>query len=339
MHPARPMLQAHFYSSTGKRELAQAICSLSSTPKGECLHISQLWCLVVNGSTMVTCSRQNITALCGETIAKSVSPISQHQVQLKVNMGSDRSWMIPVTPETSWPQFLASFGEKVAGMEAQGASAMFEYNKQAVDGKLWHEIIETAKASTVELTMHGVQFHVKEEDEQMIENQTEVEDEEELSAGADDGPVETVSEPDRGISPAPQSVEPTASIPLEPNLTLQLFKHVGGTAEMRKLADSLHKILLSNERHNENTAYRQCPKAKPSDITTWLRSDSRRAETTLDSRESLMLRKPKRRIVLVAKYMFYLFWPVDFEHPMTERFWGALRRILSRDDEFYVEVR
>ena len=115
MHPARPMLQAQFYSATGERELAQAVTSLPTTPNKECLHISQLWCLVVNGSTMVTCSRQSLDALCGETIKRTASTIPEASIHIKVNMGNDRSWMIPVTPETSWPSFLAFFGEKVAG--------------------------------------------------------------------------------------------------------------------------------------------------------------------------------------------------------------------------------
>ena len=64
---------------------------------------------------MVTCSRQSLDALCGETISRTVSTIPGDNICIKVNMGGDRSWRIPVTSETSWPSFLAFFGEKVAG--------------------------------------------------------------------------------------------------------------------------------------------------------------------------------------------------------------------------------
>lgn len=344
LHPARPMLQANFYSSTHKRELAQAIGTLPTTPNGECVHVSQLWCLVVNGSTMVTCSRLSSDALCGETITKQIisAAITDDQIRLKVSMGNDRSWMIPITPGTSWPSFLAFFGEKVAGMEAQGASAKFEYNKQPVDGKVWHDLIQAARESPIELTMQDVQFHVQEADEQMVEDQ----------AGAEDSDDGTIDSPDQEytvqtvtIEPSPDPSDPprviyptkTKSMPLEPDNNLHLFKHGGSSSDMRELADSLHKILLSNERTKENEAYRQCPKAKASDIALWLASDGKPANRSVRSKGSPLLRKPKRRIVLVAKYLFCLFWPLDFEHSMTDQFWGALSKILNREDEFYVE--
>jgi hypothetical protein len=342
MHPARPLLQAYFYSSTQKRELAQAIASLSSTPSGQCLHVSQLWCLVVNGSTMVTCSQLPMDALCGETIKQTVSPISDHNIRIKVSMGNDRSWDIPVTSETSWPSFLAFFGEKVAGMEAQGASAKFEYNKQTIDGKLWHELLDTAKCSAVELMMKDVRFHVQEADEQMIEHQPVYEDGEGMASGAGTEQVATneiVGQPNQGSPDSSRPFKGGPSMPSEPSANLQIFEHVGSTSDMHNLADSLHRVLLSNERNKENTAYRQCPTAKLGDITSWLSADSRPAERSIRSQSSLSLRIPKRRIVLVAKYLFHLFWPMDFKHAMTDKFWGALSKILNREDEFYVEVR
>lgn len=332
MHPARPMLQAHFYSSSGKRELAQAITTLPSTPRGECLHLSQLWCLVVNGSTLVTCSRQSIDALCGDTVTRTLGSGVDDKPRIEVSMGSDRSWSIPVTSDTSWPSFLALFGEKVAGMEAQGASAEFEYNKQTIDGTSWREVLDAAKTSSVELTMRDVRFHITDADEQMIEQQIEPDGDDDTTAAAED--ENTADDSGGDIA---QLDRPT-SMPREHSANLQLFSHIGSITEMRGVADSLHKILLSNERTKENAAYRQCPKAKLADITAWLSSDSRREERHLRSKESRVLRKLKRRIVIVGKYLFNMFFPMDFEHAITDKYWGALSKILNREDEFYAEV-
>ena len=342
MHPARPLLQAYYYSSTQKRELAQAIASLPSTPNGQCVHVSQLWCLVVNGSTMVTCSRLSVDALCGETIKQTVSRTTDDSTRIKVNMGNERSWNIPITPETSWPSFLAFFGEKVAGMEAQGASAKFEYNKQTIDSKLWREFVEAAKNSAVELMIKDVRFYVQETDEQMVEDEPEFDDGDDIAIGVGSKAIatrENEAEPDRDSASPPPPGQFRTSMSPDPKANLQLFKHVGSTSDMHSLADSLHKILLSNPRTKENTAYRQCPTSKLGDITSWLSADSRPAERAVRSKGSLLLRKSKRRIVLVAKYLFHLFWPVNFKHAMTDKFWGALSKILSREDEFYVEVR
>ena len=342
MHPVRPLLEAYYYSSTQKRELAQAITSLPSTPDGQCLHVSQVWCLVVNGTTMITCSRLSSDALCGETIKQAVSSISDDSARIKVSLGTDRSWNVPVTSEMSWPSFLSLFGEKVAGMEAQGASAKFEYNMQTIDSKLWHELVEAAKSSTVELTMRDVQFHVQEADEQMVEDNPEPDEGDDIVAGAgkeDISSRQSIAEQARDSPGPPQAIKRIASMRSEPTAALQIFKHTGNASDMHSLANSLHKILLSNPRTTENTGYRQCPRAKVDAISSWLSADLRPAERSIRSRGSLLLRKQKRRVALLVKYLFHLFWPIDFEHVMIDKFWGALSKILNREDEFFVEVR
>jgi hypothetical protein len=227
-------------------------------------------------------------------------------------------------------------------VEAQGVSTKFEYNKQSIDGKLWRELLEVAKTSTVELAMQDVKFHAKGEDEQLIDVQLETDNDEEDTMVAAEGKESTTQENiavlDRHVSSSPQPIKPSASTPLEPSTNLHLFKHVGSTSDMRKLADGLHKILLVNDRPTENTAYRQCPKAKLVDIASWLSSDTRRTQRSFTSKGSLLLRKPKRRIVHLTKYVFDLFWPTDFEHTMIDRFWGALYKILNKEDEYYTEV-
>ena len=99
--------------------------------------MSQIWCLIVNGSSMITCSRMSVSQLCDRTIKQASAPKDDDHVRIKVSMGSDRSWHIPIQSETSWPWFLSIFGEKVAGMEAQGASARFEYDNHTIDSRLW----------------------------------------------------------------------------------------------------------------------------------------------------------------------------------------------------------
>jgi hypothetical protein len=227
-------------------------------------------------------------------------------------------------------------------VEAQGISTKFEYNKQSIDGKLWRELLEVAKTTTVELAMQDVKFHAKGEDEKLIDVQLETDHNEEDTIVGAEGKESTTQENiaglDRRVSSSSQPIKPSTSMPLEPSNNLHLFKHVGSTSDMRKLAGGLHKILLANERPTENTAYRQCPKAKLGDIASWLSSDTRRTPQSFTSKDSILLRKPKRRVVLLAKYVFDLFWPTDFEHAMTDRFWGALYKILNREDEFYTEV-
>lgn len=290
---------------------------------------------------MVTCCRMSLDKLCGEAIIQTTAPPPNKSIHIKVSVGSDRSWLIPVTTETSWPAFLAMFGEKVAGMEAQGASPKFEYNKQAIDGKLWHDLVEIAQTSTVELIMRDVLFHVKDADMQManehatrdvIENPTEgVQEGETVSQDA----ASRVLSSERTLS---QFGKPTASTPFEPSQTLQLFKHLGSTSQMRDLADRLHDVLMANDRSRENGAYERCQASKAAHISSWLASNRQQGVDEGQSKEARLLRKSKRRIILLAKYLFCIFWPLDFEHPLIDKFWGALHQIAMREDEFYSQV-
>ena len=49
MHPLRPILQAQFYATSRQRELMQVITRVPGTPEGHCLHLSQIWVLIING--------------------------------------------------------------------------------------------------------------------------------------------------------------------------------------------------------------------------------------------------------------------------------------------------
>lgn len=137
MHPIRPLLQSHFNSTSQARELAQAITSMPSTPKGDCVHIAQLWCLIVDGTTLVTCSPVSLDALCGEVIKQKPAPAIDDIAQIRVSLGRDRSWLIPVTRDTSWPTFLSLFGDQIGDLETEGSSIAFEYNGEAVDRTVW----------------------------------------------------------------------------------------------------------------------------------------------------------------------------------------------------------
>ena len=290
---------------------------------------------------MVTCSRLSLEALCGEDIRQTTTPPPHSNIPIKITMGSDRSWLIPISPDTSWPAFLSLFGETISGIESQGASAKFEYNNRIIDGKLWHDLVETAKSSSVELLVRDVQFHVTDADLEML-------NEEAIMGGAEDTTLETTDDERPGEEsvlaatrnePATfESITLTAPTPFKPGQRLQLFKHVGSAIDMYGLADRLHDILLNNNRSKENVAYRRCPGAKASNISSWLASNSQQVDAEGRSTRPSLLTKPKRRIVMLAKYLFCMFWPLTFEHPMTEKFWGALHQILGREDEFYYQV-
>ncbi|EHK21542.1 uncharacterized protein TRIVIDRAFT_209419 [Trichoderma virens Gv29-8] len=47
LFPAQTLLQSQYSRSSQQRDMDQAVCQIGQVPRGECFHISQLWCLIV----------------------------------------------------------------------------------------------------------------------------------------------------------------------------------------------------------------------------------------------------------------------------------------------------
>ena len=364
------MLQAHFNASSQKRELAQAITSISGTPQGNCLHISQVWALVVNGSTTITCSRLSLDALCGENIKKATTSPMERAGHIRVSAGSDRSWLIPVTSSTTWPAILSLFAEQLLSTGDQCASPNLEYNNEGIDGKSWPRVLEAAQRYEVELSIKDPRMYVKDLDRQAAyvpptpdagenvdQDASEVQEVAQYAAGADlggsaigvqdgnDVPAIVQVEPDSADAESPEIVtrqskpveQPLSEI-ADPSQTLQLFKHADGPPDMTHSANILHETLKSNSRAQERVAYMRCPTSKLADVNNLSALTDDHDGDNTRTEEAVSLIKQKKRIASLARYLFGHFWPTTFEHPITMKFWGALRQLLSRKDEFYIQV-
>ncbi|KAK4077895.1 uncharacterized protein Triagg1_3589 [Trichoderma aggressivum f. europaeum] len=52
LFPAQTLLQSQYSRSGQQRDMDQAVCQIGQVPRGECFHISQLWCLIVGNIDM-----------------------------------------------------------------------------------------------------------------------------------------------------------------------------------------------------------------------------------------------------------------------------------------------
>lgn len=48
--PAQTLLQMQYSRNTPQRDMEQAVCQLGMVNRGECFHVSQLWCIVIDNS-------------------------------------------------------------------------------------------------------------------------------------------------------------------------------------------------------------------------------------------------------------------------------------------------
>lgn len=47
LFPAQTLMQAQYSRTNRQRDMEQAICKLGDAPEGECFHIAQVWCLIM----------------------------------------------------------------------------------------------------------------------------------------------------------------------------------------------------------------------------------------------------------------------------------------------------
>lgn len=50
LFPAQTLLQVQYSRNTVARDMEQAVVQLGIAERGECFHVSQLWCLVIDNS-------------------------------------------------------------------------------------------------------------------------------------------------------------------------------------------------------------------------------------------------------------------------------------------------
>ncbi|KAH6608778.1 mg2+ transporter [Trichoderma cornu-damae] len=54
LFPAQTLLQSQYSRSSQQRDMDQAVCQLGQARRGECFHISQMWCLIVGNNRLLT---------------------------------------------------------------------------------------------------------------------------------------------------------------------------------------------------------------------------------------------------------------------------------------------
>jgi hypothetical protein len=93
-------------------------------------------------------------------------------------------------------------------------------------------------------------------------------------------------------------------------------------------SDDINNYLFStNKRPGERIAWEQCPTRAPDDIEKYLTS----LDTTSDN-DRLGLNHTKVQLFKAAKKIITFFYPLDYDHIVTQKFWGAINRIIESEE-------
>lgn len=336
---------------------------------GKYFQCAQLWVMMIGDGLIISCARRAIDDLPGNLVhAKSLPPadpkkrnVGDRAPVIIVSDGGIRTWLLPVDKCRTWPEFAANFAE--LGVDFfDGWDLMYQ------DAKLtkrdWPKVIALAEKASIRVVLSRSEDDDDDEDWSDESSSDEEPQSTALSqqlsqsdpaiAGAQsaaskssqvkgplilipsDGPSDSENsdawhvftllatnvskvDGDEGSSNGSISVEP---------LQKEHALVVDGKM-LREDSDETNTYLISyNRRRGESTAWQQCPTSWPDEVGKYLSS----IDTSSSADHSFNLNHSKAHLFKAATMIFTFFYPFDYKHIVTEKFWGAINRIIQSED-------
>ena len=142
-HPVRTLLQARFISVRKDRDMQQAVCQMPDTPKGHCMHIAQIWYLLLDDSLLVTCARAPLSQLQGASITVKPIPVpdsprKQSPPRVIVFYGDAVMWSLRMDDCRTWFSLLSHFAE------FWPRQFQIQHNGKVISGDQWPRIAHNA---------------------------------------------------------------------------------------------------------------------------------------------------------------------------------------------------
>lgn len=339
--------------------------------EGKYFQAAQVWCLMIGNGLIITCTRRSIDELPGDLVhAKTLPPadpqkrnVGDRAPVIIVSDGGLRTWLLPVDKCKTWPEFAANFAE--LGVDFfDGWDLM--YQDANITKRDWPKVIELAEKASIRLTL--VKSADDEEDEDWEEESSSDEARQEaLSRQASQSDPAISGLQVRGHAPsAPVVKQPLLRIESDESSDTEDFQafHVftllatnlgevdssdHGTSNgstKPKTPQKLHNLMVDpqvlkndcdetntylftyNRRRGESIAWLQCPTSWPDKIQKYLST----LDTSPTGDLSFNLDHSKAHLFKAAQLIFTFFYPADYKHLVTQRYWGAIDRIIESED-------
>jgi hypothetical protein len=114
-HPTRTLLQTRISSAPRARDMEQAVCKAPKTDHGHCFHVAQLWCLVLDQSILITCSKESLSTLQSDSLSMQPSSLSAYDgrsvPRVRVSYGPGVLWSFDLDECSTWFRLLVHFWE------------------------------------------------------------------------------------------------------------------------------------------------------------------------------------------------------------------------------------
>ncbi|KAL6854604.1 hypothetical protein J3F83DRAFT_475899 [Trichoderma novae-zelandiae] len=308
LFPAQTLLQSQYSRSSQQRDMDQAVCQLGHVPRGQCFHISQMWCLIVGNSVLVTCGTMSQLDLQGTTVKMNPVPGQTSGVnRILVSHGGALVWSLATKDCQTWFAFVAHF------RAFWPRKIEFWRKDRPITAQNWDKVLKMAE---------GLKGDVK------------------LEMKLADTPdmLRALLKPDFvGYKASEKRPERSATPSEYLHVFTLLSKRVASSGDA--ILQDLHEQLSAAERfltektsYSAQIGYKQCELMTRDGLHEYLEQLAAR----VDERESDTARRSyddRLAVFHMSDMLFQTFFPLTLHNlPTTSKFWGALSKLMKLDD-------
>ncbi|CAJ0546131.1 Ff.00g096040.m01.CDS01 [Fusarium sp. VM40] len=310
LFPAQTLLQVQYSRNTAARDMEQAVVQLGNADRGECFHISQLWCLVIDDSLIVTCGTMTRDDLVGQALEIKEHPsrvlATERKGSILVAYGDSVVWSLATEECRTWFAFLSKF------QAFWPRIVEFWHKDQAVTADTWPKILKLAsniRSGSLKLTMK--------------------------LGFLPDPPARAVLRSEPQILPSTHGGKGKSKGHEFAHVLAAATEGLGGfhtqEAGLKALEvqlDAAERFLTCETTYSDRKAYKSCETATRSECYDYLAGLASRVE---DDGSDIVRRTYEERVDIfnAVDIVYTFFLPLNFNGSMVGKFWGAVRTLIE----------
>lgn len=328
--------------------MTSAFLSSGYINEGKHFQVAQVWCVSIGDSLLLTSTRRPIDDIPGNQIhVRALPPANPDRRTtgdrapvMIISDGGIRTWLLPVHECQTWPEFAAHFAE--LGVDFSETWNLL-YKDTKLTRKDWPRVMAIAQKASIRLEL---QKSTANDDDDYDSDQSSVFNSEifkpkdltaSITVQAPDTPIVT----EVAFSPDPSDTWHVFTL-LATQVTEQAVQPPDEDSPARSQSQQIlniddrvlkddsdeadHYLTYENKRDGESEAYIDCPMKTFDEVREFALSLIPPVGTKASGIAALQLHFAKS-----ICNIFTFFYPLQYNHTVTRKFWGAVDRMLRNE--------
>ncbi|KAI2464473.1 hypothetical protein F4781DRAFT_70403 [Annulohypoxylon bovei var. microspora] len=323
--PIETLLQSEYGRTTQERDMQQAACQNGEVPEGNCFHISQLWCIVLDNSLLITCGRMSSSSLRGDLVRIVNEPLKEPIGKVKtvyVSYYDTVLWALPLESCLTWFDFSIQFHE------FWPQATKFYYHGSVVTETDWPRIVNMVRNVNTKVILDlRLWFHPQPPAAGVLQHP-----EQELEVDEKRAP-EIARGKKSDVKPKLHN-RTDDSFHVFSWLEMAETETDGEESEVETLTSYLQEAedyLLRSMLMRDRTAYHNCNVSSQNSVHDFLVGKGLKIETLNESSQEEREYDSAVDLYNAAGIVFSFFLPLSFDKdtPTAGKFWGAIQSLVE----------